>query len=50
MFYLETHDVWMLELLQEGDLPYGGAWHPFVLRLQSDLFHGHDLPCLNVLS
>ena len=47
---LETHDVGMLELLQEGDLPDGGAGHTLVLGLQPDLLHGHDLPCLLVFA
>ena len=38
----------MLELLEEGDLPDGGAGDPLVLRLQLDLLHGHDHPGLVV--
>ena len=47
---LETHDVGVLELLEEGDLPDGGAGDPLVLRLQPDLLHGHDLPGLGVFT
>ena len=40
----------MLELLEERDLPDGGAGDPLVLRLQPDLLHGHDLPVLGVFA
>ena len=48
--YLKTHDVGVLELLEEGDLSDGGAGYTLVLGLQSDLLHGHDLSCLGVLT
>ena len=48
--HLQTHDVGVLQLLQEGDLPDGGAGHALVLGLQADLLHGHDLIGLRVLS
>ena len=41
---LKTHNVGVLELLEKGDLPDGGAGHTLVLGLQPDLLHGHDLP------
>ena len=46
--YLEPHYVGVLQLLQQGDLSDGGAGHSLVLRLQSDLLHGHDLSGLGV--
>ena len=46
--YLEPHYVGVLQLLQQGDLSDGGAGHSLVLRLQSDLLHGHDLSGLQV--
>ena len=48
--YLEAHNVWVLELLEKGDLPDGGAGHALVLGLQPDLLHGHDLPGLVVFA
>ena len=45
---LQSHNVGVLELLQEGDLSDGGAWHALVLRLQSNLLHGNDLSCLGI--
>ena len=47
-FYLEADDVWVLQLLEQGDLPDGGGGHALLLRLQTDLFHGHDLASLLV--
>ena len=48
MSNLETHNVGVLELLEEGDLPDGSAGDSLVLRLQLDLLHGHDRPGLVV--
>ena len=48
--YLEPHYVGVLQLLQQGDLSDGRTGHSLVLRLQSDLLHGHDLSCLGVLT
>lgn len=33
----------MLQLLQQGDLPDGGAWNPLFFTLQTDLLHRHHL-------
>ena len=46
--YLEPHYVGVLQLLQQGDLSDGRAGHSLVLRLQSDLLHGHDFSSLGV--
>ena len=46
----DTYDVGVLELLEKGDLPDGGAGHALVLGLQPDLLHGHDLPRLVVFA
>ena len=48
IFYLEADNVWVLQLLEQGDLPDGGGGHALLLRLQSDLLHGHDLASLLV--
>ena len=41
--YLEADDVWVLQLLEERDLPDGGGGDTLLLRLQPDLLHGHNL-------
>ena len=46
--YLESHNVGMLQLLQQGDLSDGGAWHSLVLRLKPDLLHGNNLSGLGI--
>ena len=37
---LEPHDVGVLELFQEGDLPDGRRGHPFLLLLEPDFLEG----------
>ena len=39
--YRQTNNVWMLQLLEEGDLPDGGGGDPLILALQTDLLHRH---------
>ena len=46
--YLESHNVGVLQLLQQGDLSDGRAWHSLVLRLKPDLLHGNNLSGLGV--
>ena len=38
------HDVWVLELLENADLPNRRAWDALVLSLQSNLLERNELP------
>ena len=47
---LQVDDVGVVELLEEGDFPDGCRGDTFLLGLQADLLHGHDLTRLLVLA
>ena len=49
IFYLEADDVWVLQLLEQRDLPDGSAGHALGLDLQPNLLQGHKLICYLVL-
>lgn len=42
-------NVWVLEVLQEGDLPDSSTRHTIILLLEPYLLDGHDLIGLRVL-
>jgi len=38
----ESHDVWVVHLLEERDLANGGAGYAFIFGFEADFLEGYD--------
>lgn len=38
----ETHDVWVIHLLEEGNLTDGGGWDTLIFSLEADLLESYN--------